>query len=190
MAVPENKYVEVDEMIKLLRIQNHDMLNNFQVISGYVQLGNLEQLSLYLRSITDNWNSQRQLFRWKYPSTILLILKTKLSLYETGIKLTINNNTDLKEISVLEKDLNEFLSNTLELFHKNAAQEERELILRVFEEKDSYIFEFGPCFHDKDQVFCENALARVFESVQIAGSQCGFSDNYLACRLPKKLVAG
>ncbi len=185
MVMPENKYVEIDEMIKLLRIQNHDMLNNFQVISGYIQLGNLEQLSLYLKSTMDNWDSQRQLFRWKYSSTILLILKFRLSLYDGGIKLIIKNTTDLKDLAVSEPDLNLFLSNILKLFHENKTQEDV-LTLRVSEEESTYLFEFGPCFHNQDKIFCENALASTFENAKEIGSQCGFSDNHLACRLPKK----
>lgn len=188
MTEDKEMMIAVKEMIKLLRIQNHDILNGLQVVSGYLQLGNIEQAQIYLKKTIKNWSYQRELFRWDYLSTILLLMRLKVEVAEVGIKFIINGSTNLKNLAVSEENLNEFLIRMMDLFRKNVAQEERELVLKVEEKEEHYSFEFAPCFTNGDEEFCKDMKKQAYEITNKVGSACDLIDNCLVCQLPKKPI--
>lgn len=188
MLTEKGKMIEVKEMIKLLRMQNHDMLNDYQVVSGYLQLGRLEQGLAYLKKAIETWVYQRELLRWDYLSTILLLMRLKLEIAEMGVKFTIKNTTNLKNLAISEDALNEFLENTLNLFRQNVVQEERELVLEVDEGENFYCFQFSPCFNNVDEKYCGGFQERASKIAKKSGGLCDLLDNCLICKLPKKGV--
>ncbi|NLL17637.1 MAG: hypothetical protein GX262_01270 [Clostridia bacterium] len=106
------------EIVKLLRLLNHDYLNHFQVMSGYLQLGRSQEALAHLKEIVNVFSSRHNLLRWICPATVLLVLLWQQRFFEDEKKLVVQSNTDLRGIALSEEQLNNLLDslfNTLYL---------------------------------------------------------------------------
>lgn len=131
-----------ESMVKLLRTINHDYLNHFQVISGYLQMGRAQQALLYLKDAVETIQHRGSLLRWIYPTTVLLLLQWQSNFRERGRILGIECETDLKEIGITDGELNELLTLILATIHSTGSAVNGETwMLKVFDDLDCYVFE-------------------------------------------------
>lgn len=130
------------EMVKLLRRMNHDFLNHFQVIAGYLQLGRSNQAMAHLKEAVDDVTARHNLFRWIYPTAVLLVLSWQLKFFEKAKNLIVQGNTDLQEISVAEDLLVDLLSSLLHgMYAISTAAGGEDWLLKVEDRGTDYVFE-------------------------------------------------
>ena len=186
MTEGKNIRFTVEELLYLLRRQNHDLLNDFQVVMGYLQIGHLEKGLFYLKKGMKNWLSQRELLRLEQPTTILLLFNSKIEFGKIGIKLQINSNTSLENLPLSETKLNEFLCSILELYKKFASLDEKELFLKIKETEEAYLFQFKSSFAILQSEPKWDFKKRAEEIIGKIKGLCQLSENELICNLPKK----
>ncbi len=74
-------------MVDLLRRVRHDFANHLQVISGYLQLGQPEQVQDYLRTILEDLAAERIVFQSLPGAASLYLYDQLLKAYDKGIAL-------------------------------------------------------------------------------------------------------
>lgn len=130
------------DMVKLLRLMSHDFLNHFQVIAGYIQLGRSQQALNHIKETVNIISTRHNLFRWVYPTTVLLLLFWQLRFFEEGKKLVVQSNTDIQDICVGEEQLTELLSSILDsMYAISTAPGGAGWLLKVEEQDKDYVFD-------------------------------------------------
>lgn len=129
------------EMVRLLRRMNHDYLNHFQIMSGYLQLGRPKEAMAHLKETVNACFSRQSLLRWTCPATVLLVLSWQLRFFEGEKKLVVQSNTDLQGMGLGEEQLYSLfdsLLNTIYLAGKGDAGDS--WLLRVEDGGEEHIF--------------------------------------------------
>lgn len=82
----------VDYLINAHRVQRHDFLNYFQVISGYLQLGKPERAQEFMSNTSAKLVELGKISRLNYPALIAVILNTlgQLGLDSEGVNVKIS----------------------------------------------------------------------------------------------------
>lgn len=136
--------LNAESMVRLLRTLNHDYLNHFQVISGYLQMGRAQQALLYLKETVETIQERGSLLRWIYPTTVLLLLQWQIKFREKGRILGVACETDLNEIGITDQELNQLLTLILVTIHSAPSNVNGETwVLQVLEHLDCYVFEIS-----------------------------------------------
>lgn len=176
-----------ESMVKLLRDLNHDYLNHFQVISGYLQMDRAQQALLYLKETVERIQERGSLLRWIYPTTVLLMLQWQSKFRENGRILAIECETDLKEIGITDKELNKLLTLILVTIHSAGSNVDSEAwVLKVLDDLDCYVFEVSSVDaqgHDYDWETLEQQIKDTGHRVETVREACL---QKIKCIFPKK----
>jgi len=180
-------YGHAETMVQLLRSMNHDYLNHFQVISGYLQLGRAQQALLYIKETVTAMHQRSALFRLPYPAVVLLLLQWQLKFREQGRVLNIECETDLKDAGLSDQELQQLLSLVLCLVQAGPTGAGTEnWVLRLAEHGEGYLVEIG----SPDAPWPQEDWARLGQQVQALGYgvETVREDPFhaLRCSLPKK----
>lgn len=77
--------MEDSKVVELIRRLRHDMGNYLQVISGYADLGRLDEVKAYVAQISSIMASERVIFEKLAPPTSLYLFQVLLFAHELGI---------------------------------------------------------------------------------------------------------
>lgn len=180
-------YGQAEHMIQLLRAINHDYLNHFQVISGYLQMGRAQQALLYIKETVAAMQQRSSLFRLTYPTIALLLLQWQLKFHEKGRILGIECETDLKEINMGDQELQQLLSSILRLVHAGKTGAGTETwVLRMWDDLAGYRFEII----SQDAAWPGEDWAEVERQAQALGYEVEILQDgplhTIRCSVPKK----
>lgn len=94
--------MEGEKMIDILRRVRHDLGNHLQVISGYLDLGRLEEIREYIDTIAEEMKYEKWLFNHLEPEAALYFYYQMLSAQDLG---AIIRYTDIKieDFKIIEK---------------------------------------------------------------------------------------
>lgn len=76
--------VEAEKMVSILRRVRHDLGNHLQVISGYLDLGYLDEIRNYIDEITEYMQYEKWLFSSTEPEIALYLYYQMLRAEELG----------------------------------------------------------------------------------------------------------
>lgn len=62
-------------MIQLLRHQRHELMNDIQIIHGYVSMGKMEKVEEKLNAVIDNFHQERRLMNLNVPNFTLWLMQ-------------------------------------------------------------------------------------------------------------------
>ncbi len=125
--------VEYPEL-KMLQYYRHDLLNEIQLLHGYLQIGNIEQVDQMMASLISNLNEESKLLNLDSRKLILWVIMFNHA--HTQIRLTYSINTDssIKHLdSLIVKDLEKYI-NVIEKAIKNSDFYTIHLNLYTFED--------------------------------------------------------
>lgn len=79
--------MDAEFMVSLLRRMRHDFANHLQVIGGYLQMGQPEQVQDYLQSLVEGLDAERIIFTSLPAPACLYFYDQMLKAYDQGITL-------------------------------------------------------------------------------------------------------
>lgn len=97
MSAFNKEYVSAKEAIDLLRLQKHDFLNYIQIISGYLQLGNVEKAQTYVEKATTELDRSGSITKMANPALGLnLLLRVYKAYTNQGVVIDMYASTNLE----------------------------------------------------------------------------------------------
>jgi stage 0 sporulation protein B (sporulation initiation phosphotransferase) len=87
--------VEAKDIIQLLRLQRHDLMNDLQIVHGYLSMGKTDKVKSKVNNIIETLNKERILMNSNCPMFALWLIRMKLHhkhIYFTYDILTENKN--------------------------------------------------------------------------------------------------
>lgn len=95
--------VESKDVIQLLRLQRHDLMNDLQIVHGYLSMGKTDKVKNKVNEIIDEFNRERNLMNSDCPEFSLWLIQAKW-LYN-NIRITYDIHTEKSELRAFDKSL-------------------------------------------------------------------------------------
>ena len=125
--------MEAEDVVNLIQHYRHDLMNELQVVQGYIKLGNLEKVDASMTELLDYFYQERKLLSLNAPNVFLWFMQFRLK-YENFI---LTYDIDIENKNLSESDI--FIGNKLEQIMRDAIENcSNEALHRVeIEFKDS-----------------------------------------------------
>lgn len=121
MEQTEGVYLQnIEELISSVRAQRHDYHNHLQVISGLVQRKEYEEVSIYLKELNIELQSQQALLQLNHTSLAALLQAKKEIAQVHNVTMKIDAYTAIPIMEIKSYELVQILGNLLD----NAIEEE------------------------------------------------------------------
>lgn len=126
---------EADTLLTILNHQRHDWLNHFQVLLGYLRLGQPEKGENYLQRVTELAHQESALARIKCPPLSVFFLTFRTLHNDLHLEVELYNEVDLSKVQMNSLDLFHFISQLVILVkdHFPANPMETNSLLVTFE---------------------------------------------------------
>lgn len=102
--------VDAKEVIQLLRLQRHDLMNDLQIVHGYLSMGKAEKVIVKVNEIIEGLNRERLLMNSSCPNFALWLIQTNLQ--HSHIQLTYEIRTGNRNLQAYDKVLTD-IGNTM-----------------------------------------------------------------------------
>lgn len=79
--------MDVEEVVRLLRRMRHDYVNQIQLISGWLDLGAMDEARAAVKGLSAALESERRIFHHPRPEAALYIYESVLKAADEGIAL-------------------------------------------------------------------------------------------------------
>ena len=96
MAAFDKEMVRAGDAVELLRLQKHDFLNHMQLVSGFLQLGNLEKAKYFLQKASHEIETSGTIMGLAHPALSINLLLRVHNAYKRGVTVALSTGTDLK----------------------------------------------------------------------------------------------
>ncbi|MGI6711219.1 MAG: sensor histidine kinase [Bacillota bacterium] len=123
-----------------IRAKHHDFINHLQVIMGLSQLGNYEEVSVYIKNLSNELIEYEKLVSLKRPEVASLISSKIASLSYLRVNLDIT--TTLEEIDISPIHLVGILSNLLDkAIDEISTKDDKWIKIKIYEDINYSVFE-------------------------------------------------
>jgi len=95
--------VTTEEVLDLIKLYRHDLMNDLQLIQGYASMGKFDQSNEKLKQFIHKLNIERQLQTLDAPEFIFWLLKLKL--FERDIQFTMSVDMSQEPISAYDEKM-------------------------------------------------------------------------------------
>lgn len=141
----QSSYLDsIEELYTALRAQKHDLANDWQVLYGLMQLGDLEEAQKYLEELMGKSISSDKFVVTGEPGlSALLYIKSGIALTE-GIKFDISVETLMEQKHISAYELNRVMGNVINnAFDAVASMEEKNRLVqvRIFDDENKQAVE-------------------------------------------------
>ena len=145
----QSSYLEtVEELYTALRAQKHDLANDWQVLYGLMQLGDVEEAQKYLEELMGKSISSENFVVTGEPGlSALLYIKSGIALSE-GINFEVGVETLMNQKLISTYDLNRVVGNLINNafdYVMNLEEERRIVQVRIFDDEDKQVVEVANC---------------------------------------------
>lgn len=173
----ENPDISTEEIVRILRQQKHDFLNYMQLISGYLQLGNLEKALDHLKTASRKIEQSGTIMGLAHPALSIKLLLRVHNAYRNGANIALSTTTDLRFL-LPDKQLMHFLERVFSAIEE-ACFHNREIgnvQVQFSETVENYCMSINAESFNED-IFCcfvkqiEEAAAEFGEGVSVAVSE-------------------
>lgn len=127
--------MDAEFMVGLLRRMRHDFANHLQVINGYLQLGQPDQVQEYLQTLMEGLDAERIIFASLSAPASLYFYEQLLKAYDLGITLRFED-IDLKSWELLRANGEPGASLQLIKRELNQPEEDQVVYLSIYEEAE------------------------------------------------------
>jgi len=127
--------MDAEHMVGLLRRMRHDFANHLQVISGYLQLGEPDQVQEYLQTLMEGLGAERIIFSSLPAPASLYFYEQLLKAYDLGITLRFED-IDLRSWELLRANGEPGASLQLITRTLDQPQEHQVIYLSIYEEAE------------------------------------------------------
>jgi stage 0 sporulation protein B (sporulation initiation phosphotransferase) len=117
--------VKSKDVIQLIRLQRHDLMNELQIVHGYLSMGKIDKVKAKVNQIIEASNQERTLTNLDCPNFALWLIQ--VNLLHNHIRFTYDIHTDNRNMQVFDTVLtnigntilDEILTNELEFVEGN-----------------------------------------------------------------------
>ncbi|KUO51550.1 MAG: hypothetical protein APF76_12900 [Desulfitibacter sp. BRH_c19] len=102
----------IEEAIRLLRLQKHDVVNYLQIVLGYIQLNKGTEAQKHIKNAMNELNLKGSLLRIVHPRLLISLMSQIDKAFRLGIPLAIECKSNLKGIDIEEDLLIDLLEKT------------------------------------------------------------------------------
>jgi stage 0 sporulation protein B (sporulation initiation phosphotransferase) len=131
----ERTRLEHEHQINLLQVVNrlrHDIMNDIQVLFGYIQLKKYDNLAPYMEKIRVNMHRESILSRLGIPSLVAYIFTFRVQAKSIRLEISLEQELSLHELPVRAELIYSLVHDTVELFHAHAhSQQEQAGVLSL-----------------------------------------------------------
>lgn len=96
--------VKEEEVLQLLQHYRHDILNELQLLKGYVTLGKLEKVEEIMNNWVEHFDQERQLFRLHAPKWTIWLLRAKYRYHNIRVHVDLQLKSSLN-LSAIDEQL-------------------------------------------------------------------------------------
>jgi hypothetical protein len=157
--------MDIEKLLEVIQVQRHDLLNHFQVISGFLQLNKPDRIRQYIELAVKDMNEMSKTTRFKIPEVTAALLVGLNEAAKHQAKLEFAVMSGLDECTVPGPVLGRALEKGLNCFFDNLTAHElgdRNFTVRFQESGNEYtICLCGPVLCIADPVLLKNDLEPV-----------------------------
>lgn len=160
--------VESKDVIQLLRLQRHDLMNDLQIVHGYLSMDKTEKVKKKVNEIIEAFNRERKLMNINCPEFALLLIQSKW--HYNNVQITYDIHTEKSNLQAFDESLTIIGKSVLEAIStKELAVVALELVIKdnntavevEFSLEKAYFDE--KMFREKVSVVLEEVLIKVQE---------------------------
>ncbi|MFC3039272.1 Spo0B domain-containing protein [Virgibacillus xinjiangensis] len=124
--------MEEKEVINVLQHYRHDLMNNLQVVQGYLTMGRSEKVKSKIESMLQDYKEESRLMGLKAPCFTLWVLR--FDHLHSNLRMKYRIKTESKDLSTADKVVTELCKKTVDWL-REACEETRmyDIILEVTE---------------------------------------------------------
>ncbi|WP_170140736.1 Spo0B domain-containing protein [Oceanobacillus arenosus] len=108
--------MEEKEVVEVLQFYRHDIMNDLQIISGYVSMGKIEKVEQKFEELLSFYEEERKLMSLKAPKFILWIIRFN-NLYD-NFRLTYNIHLENTQLSMIDDILIKRSKKVMDFFSR------------------------------------------------------------------------
>lgn len=159
----EQRLKDSQDLVQVLRANQHDYMNHLQILYSAAQLGKIELVDEYFEGIVKDVKEISSISKIIYPEIAALIYSKVSKVEELTSKVNIVINTNLDNLKMTTVDLSRILGNLLDnaIYALSEVDiSERELIIKITEDETE--FQFAIC--NKQPIIPEELLKFIFNT--------------------------
>ena len=157
--------MDIEKLLEVIQVQRHDLLNHFQVISGFLQLNKPDRIREYIELAIKEMKGMSQTTRFKTPEVTAALLIGLNEAAKHQVKLELAVISSLDECTVPGPVVGRALEKVMNCFFDNLASYElgdRHFTVKFQESEKVYTICFsGPVLCIDDPVVLKNDLEPV-----------------------------
>jgi stage 0 sporulation protein B (sporulation initiation phosphotransferase) len=189
----EQKALKQGYELNLLQIVNrvrHDIMNDIQVLFGYIQLKKFDNLSPHMEKIRAGFHRESLLSKLGIPSLVTYLYTFRVHVKKLQLEVELEQELSLQELPIRDDLIYILVHDTIELFHQYADADQEELAVLSLEfdaREDHLLLDF--VFHgnyDREglQAAVQRRLLRDSGDFQVETRDFQEKEAVLALRLP------
>lgn len=183
------KDLAIANLVKLLRIQKHDYLNQLQVIQGMLQLNKADRALGYIKEVTREIQRTGTVMRLADPVLVALLLSYVRQAMEKEIKTTVMAETDMRQPGIPSDALYQLEEVTWNSFIRMLAEgtESKSLSLSIKEDDKNYVFDYCLSFSGLSLAMVKEGIDPVKSLVSSTGCDFSVEIKGESCRITVEL---
>ncbi|GAW93336.1 sensor histidine kinase [Calderihabitans maritimus] len=183
------KDLAIANLVKLLRIQKHDYLNQLQVIQGMLQLNKADRALGYIKEVTREIQRTGTVMRLADPVLVALLLSYVRQAMEKEIKTTVMAETDMRQPGIPSDALYQLVEVTWNSFIRMLAEgtESKSLSLSIKEDDKNYVFDYCLSFSGLSLAMVKEGIDPVKSLVSSTGCDFSVEIKGESCRITVEL---
>lgn len=139
--------MEIEDWLEFAKHQRHDLLNHFQVILGFLQMGRQELCIEYIRKMTKKNNQESRIASLGYPPLEAYLLTFNALHTDFFLEVDIPHPIDLNQYRMDKENLLRIISRLVEIYRSHMVKNQGKvnscyLTLQIIEEYLNMIIEF------------------------------------------------
>ena len=125
----------LSEQLDLYRLQRHDFMNHWQVIMGYLQLGNTDKALNYMRNALQGLEAEQVMGQIPQPIVASCLLGFVVSLRSQGVQVQVEVSESIKEADFWEEFWQEEYGQALYGYTRGCLSDFQEHIVKLEQAK-------------------------------------------------------
>ncbi|SEC72653.1 Spo0B domain-containing protein [Paenibacillus sp. GP183] len=140
----EQKLMKQSQDVQLLQIVNrirHDIMNDIQVLFGYIQLKKFDNLSSQMENIRASFHRESLISRLGIPSLVAYLYAFRVHVNKMQLEVGLEQELSLQDLPIRDELIYILVHDTIELFlaYSDAGQEEAGVLSLEFDEGNDHL---------------------------------------------------
>jgi stage 0 sporulation protein B (sporulation initiation phosphotransferase) len=190
----KQKLLKQSDDVQLLQIVNrvrHDIMNDIQVLFGYIQLKKFDNLSPHMEKIRESFQRESLLSRLGIPSLVAYLYAFRVHVKKIQLEVGLEQELSLQDLPIRDDLIYILVHDTVEMFHAHADPDQEEeaavLSLEFDVREDHLLLDFvyqGSYNREGLQIAVRERLLRDSGDFQVETRDFQEKEAAIALRLP------